>query len=446
MHDVSFASPPAVAEIESLLEDLVDGLAPDAHAPKPGRPCILPALALWGGVLVCVLRGYTSQLALWRLLTQRGLWSYPRFPVTDQAVYNRLDQEGSSPLEQLFQQIRDSLADRLAPYADDELVPFAAGVYALDQSRLDPVARMLPTLRGLPDGDPALLAGSLDGVFDLRRQQWHRLTFTDNAKQNEKVAARSLLTELPARSLILADLGYFGFRWFDDLTDAGYSWLSRARSNTSYQIIHTFYQNGETLDALIWLGKYRSDRAKHAVRLVQFRHGKTLYRYLTNVRDPRQFTLRQIAQTYARRWDIEMAIQLVKEHLGVRLFWSSKQSVIVHQLWAVLIIAQILQALRLEIAGRAGVDPFEVSLPLLVAYVPQLLADGIDPVAFFVERGRQAGFIRPSRRTQISAPTIPPQLLALPPPDLCLEREPRYACKINPTGGSGPRRRGRTRR
>ena len=37
--------------------------------------------------------------------------------------------------------------------------------------------------------------------------------------------------------------------------------------------------------------------------------------------------------------------------------------------WAVLIIAQILQALRVESAGRAGVDPFEVSMALLVTLV-----------------------------------------------------------------------------
>jgi hypothetical protein len=444
MHDMHIASPPTpgASQIESFLEDLVCTFEPNPQEPKPGRPCILPALALWGGILVCVLRGYTSQLALWRLLTQQGLWSYPRFPVTDQAIYNRLDQAGPVPLAQLFSQVRDALAERVAPYADAGLVPFAAGVYALDQTTLDPIARMLPALRDRPAGDPALLPGRLDGVFDLRRQQWHRLTFTDNAQQNEKVAARSLLEGLPAGSLILADLGYFGFRWFDDLTDAGYDWLSRARSNTSYEIIHIFHKDGDTLDALIWLGKHRSDQTKHAVRLVQFRRGRILYRYLTNVRDPQHLSLRQIAQTYARRWDIEMAIQLVKEHLGLRLFWSSKPQVILHQIWAVLIIAQILQALRLEIAGRAGVDPFEVSMPLLVAYVPRLLADGIDPIAFLVERGREAGFIRPSRRTQIQAPALPSDLLAQPPPDLLLERTPRYAGKV----GKGGQKRRRAKR
>jgi hypothetical protein len=28
-----------------------------------------------------------------------------------------------------------------------------------------------------------------------------------------------MLANLPPGSLIVADLGYFGFRWFDDLTD-----------------------------------------------------------------------------------------------------------------------------------------------------------------------------------------------------------------------------------
>jgi hypothetical protein len=69
-------------------------------------------------------------------------------------------------------------------------------------------------------------------------------------------------------------------------------------------------------------------------------------------------------------------------------------------------------------------------MPLLVEYVPRLLADGLDPVAFFVERGRAAHFIRPSRRIQIQAPRIPDECLALPPPDLPLERPPRYAGKI----------------
>ena len=63
--------------------------------------------------------------------------------------------------------------------------------------------------------------------------------------------------------------------------------------------------------------------------------------------------------------------------------------------------------MRLEIAHKAGVDPFEVSIGLLVQYAPQYAYEGRDPVKIFVERGRKLGFIRPSRRTRIRAPGIP---------------------------------------
>ncbi len=135
----------------------------------------------------------------------------------------------------------------------------------------------------------------------------------------------------------------------------------------------------------------------------------------------------EIARLYARRWDIELAFKLVKTHLGLHLLWGAKPVVVLQQVWAVLIIAQVLQALRLEIAGRAGVDPYEVSLPLLVEYLPFFAARGLDPVTVFVEQGRALRFIRPSSRTVIVAPDIPLNDLVPRPPDLVVERLPRYA-------------------
>ena len=72
--------------------------APPRYLSCLGRPAILPKLCLWAGVLVSVLRGFHSQLSLWRMITERGLWSYPRLPVSDQAIYKRLATGGSAPL------------------------------------------------------------------------------------------------------------------------------------------------------------------------------------------------------------------------------------------------------------------------------------------------------------------------------------------------------------
>jgi hypothetical protein len=319
------------------------------------------------------------------------------------------------------------LLARLSPHADTTLAPFATAVLAIDETTLDPVARRLPALRGLPPTDAQRLPGKLAGVFDVRCQLWQRLQHLPDAHQNEKAAARALVADLPAGSLLLFDLGYFAFPWFDELTDAGQGWISRLRDKTSYEVLHVCYADGETLDALVWLGTHRADRAKHAVRLVQFRRGAVLHRYLTNVRDPRLLPMDHVAQLYARRWDIEMAVDLVKTELGLHLLWSAKRPVVLAQVWAVLLIAQVLQALRVLIAAEAGVEPFAVSMPLLVRYLPQYAARHHDPLAAFLADARRLGFIRPSRRIAIVTPDIPATALSPPPADLVLIRTPRYA-------------------
>ena len=78
------------------------------------------------------------------------------------------------------------------------------------------------------------------------------------------------------------------------------------------------------------------------------------------------------------------------------------------QIWACLIIAQLLQAMRMEIACQAHVDPFEVSMPLVVRAMPTLLVSGQDPIALCVQQGRQLGFIRPSSRLRLQVPVIAP--------------------------------------
>lgn len=419
-----------VGEIDSFLRETISQMEPGKAEGRwrgPGRPRVLPNLALWAGMLICVLRGFTCQLAVWRLLTQGQFWFYPRFPVGDQAVYNRLQSEGVAPLVTLFCQISLVLRERLAPFVDATLAPFAKEVVALDESTLDQVARYLPALREVPKGDNRLLPGKIAGLFDIRRQQWWQIQHIENPDQNEKVPARGLLTGLCKGSLILADLGYFGFAWFDYLTDQGYYWISRFRAKTSYNLLHVYYQYGETFDGIVWLGAYRADMGAHAVRMVRFRVGTHLYTYLSNVLDPELLPMLEIARLYARRWDFELAMKLIKRHLKLHILWSAKDVVVLQQVWAVLTISQILQALRMEIAGRAGVDPFDVSMALLVQYAPQYAYTGQNPVDVFVNQGRELRFIRPSARTVIQGPVIDRSQIVPLPPDLVLVREPRYA-------------------
>src|SRR4051812_41002384 len=81
-----------LSDVEALLRSLISALdASIDDASLLGRPRVLPAFLLWTALLVCTLRHASSRRAIWRLIASRGLWSYPHIPLSDQAVYKRLD-------------------------------------------------------------------------------------------------------------------------------------------------------------------------------------------------------------------------------------------------------------------------------------------------------------------------------------------------------------------
>jgi len=175
------------------------------------------------------------------LLSAKDLWDFPRFGVSDDALYTRLQHLNRDTFKRLFAHVTQLVRQRLPPQPNylGQLASFATGVYALDGTTLDKVCKHLPSLR--KRSEEVILPGKLAAVFDLRAQVWPTVEFVDGAQQNDKVAARTLLTGLEAGSLLLADLGYFAFEWFDDLTRQGFFWISRLRAKTSLEVIHRLY-------------------------------------------------------------------------------------------------------------------------------------------------------------------------------------------------------------
>ena len=449
MHDTrsgqAKASAGCVQQIETYVQRCVQeiqakeerrGAGPDAKG--PGRPIDLPKVALWSSLLLCVLQGARSVREVWGCVVLQG------YDICDQTLYDRLEQEGTSWLEQFFAQITAMLTAWVGPLVRQQawypLASFATDVLALDETTLDPVARKLPILRSLKKGAVELLPGKLAGLYDVRLQWWRRIDYLPEALHTCKGHATAMLKGVAQGSLLLFDLGYFSFEWLDELSLRKDWFVCRLREKTSYTVLHTYYAFEEVFDAVVWLGNYQA-QAGQAVRLVRFRVGALSLTYLTNVLDPTVLPIQEIARLYARRWDIELAFLMLKEHLGLHLWWSSKVAVILVQVWACLILAQLLQAVRLEIACRAQVEPFEVSLPLLVTHLPALLMREQDPLAVWAQRGRQLGFIRPSSRTRVQGPVVAAEQIQPRPADLVLTRPGKYPHDPGQPGRKGCQRR-----
>lgn len=391
---------------------------------RRGRPQQVCWSLLWSSLLLCVLQGMSSFADWRRFVGLQPVGAFAPVWLTRNGLVKRLLQAGMAPLQELWEFINARLAHTGPEAVSTTLAAFATTIFCLDETRLDVLGRYLKPLRGLSPSDPACFAGKLVGLFDLRNQRWSQLEWREDIHENCRVDMLDFLQGIWTGSLLLFDLGYFSFSFFDALTQRKMWWVSRYRENTTYSLAHVFYRHQEKLDALIWLGTGKK-QARHLVRLVRLGDGMGIRMYLTNVCDPQMLSLPEIAQLYARRWDIEMAFRLLKEYLGMSHWWSSKRELILMQIWVVLILAHIVYALRERIALAANCDPFEVSVPMLVDLLPQLGSRPTLRLEQIVQAGHQCGLLRASPRLELSVPQVEISCYQPVPPDVPRQRPGR---------------------
>ena len=409
--------------IEELMRSVEESQGEERKKKKSGRPQQVPWKQLLLGMLVSILFGMNNYQQLWRRLRRKKMGDYARISVQDDAIIKRLRNAGSEPFERLLNHLG---SQRTVEGTAKDLARFAPKIVALDEMTGDQMQRQLKEQRGLKKGDKRLLPGKLAGRFNIRSQQWEEVQWRKDVQANCKVNMRSLLQGLEEGSLLLFDLGYFAFWWFDELSERGYWWVSRLREKTSYELVHVYWRFEGNLDALIWLGAHRADRAGRLVRLVRFWDGEVLHSYISNVLDPQHLSMKEIAHLYARRWDIELAFLLIKQYLGLHHWWSSREELIQQQCLAVIIVAQLLQGMRMQMAIEAGVDAFEISLPLVLQVLPDLLREQQEPVQWIKTYGRELGMIRASSRLEPLVPEIVESELVMPREELAKQRKARY--------------------
>lgn len=435
-HQASAASTPMIAQISDLLLQAC-GLDPaqnsaqlsqiqqDEVTPRGrGRPQQVSGTQLWSSLLLCALQGMHSFADWRRLLGLQPIGPFAPLWLTRNGLVKRLLRAGLVPLQEVWEAINAQLALPASRAVPATLAAFAPEILCLDETRLDAVGRYLKPRRGLSTHDPACFAGKLVGLLDLRAQRWLRLEWREAVQENCRVDMLDFLQGLAVGSLLLFDLGYFSFSFFDTLTEWKLWWVSRYRENTSYQIAHVFYRQREVLDALVWLGTGQK-QARHLVRLVRLGDGIGVRMYLTNVCDPQVLSLGEVAQLYARSFDIELAFRLLKEYLGMSHWWSSKSELILVQIWVVLILSHLVYALRERIALVADCDPVEVSVPLLVDLLPRLGSSSGLQLDQLVQSGRQSGLLRASPRLVLAVPQVELSCYQPAPPDLPRQRPGR---------------------
>jgi hypothetical protein len=288
--------------------------------------------------------------------------------VTSQAFYKRL----AAIPHQVFLQVLQSTGDLLKRNQTatrgwvKELAPFACGIFAIDGTVLDALARRTELLKKHPHGDKCTLGGRLACAIDLVTGKFEQILYDADAAANDKSHVRPLISALPEKAILVFDLGYFAFPLFDWITQHERYFVSRMLTKATFEVIEVLADRQKYRDRIVWLGKYRSDRAGHPVRLVEVCLEGQWWGYITNVLEPSKLGAQQIWALYNQRWTIEMCFAAIKRSLGMAYLRPSKQNAMLTQIWSTLTVYQVLQDLRLEVAASTGWREDDVSWEMLM--------------------------------------------------------------------------------
>jgi Transposase DDE domain len=406
---------PAVEEVEQHLTDL---LSPSLLAPRqlerrdPRQPqrlirmrqrlLTLPVMVAL--IVSLVWRRMPAVAEVQKVLAREGLLWTPPLRVSPQAITKRLDALPAAVMGQLFMEVCTRLQAQ-APTAlpQPRWAPVRAHfsqVAIVDGSTLEALRKKT---QGLREREGLVLAGKIMVLVDAFSHYPLWQLYTEDAAANDKRFAAEILAAVPAGALVVFDLGFFSFLWFDDFTAANRFFVTRMREKTAYRTVQELSRGVAYRDEIIQVGQYRSNPCQHPLRMVSVLWQGVWYRYLTNVLDPQLLSARQVCELYRRRWRIEDACALTKRLLDLAYLWTGSTNGVQLQIYATLIFYAVLLMVCQQVA-QALSEPLErISVEMVFRafyHYSRAVQRGEwdDLVAFLAEHAKLLGIVKRRRK------------------------------------------------
>jgi hypothetical protein len=299
-----------------------------------------------------------------RLLEREGLLWTAKLKVTQQSVSERLTALPAVLFENILHEILPTIRARsqARPGRLPEHLQWArkhfSDMLIADASTLDALIRTT----GLMVDGPTL-GGKIIALLELGSHQPRRIFYQEDAHANEQTFWQRISDQLEENSLLLIDMGFTNYGWFDRLSQMKVWFITRAKKNMAYTVTRVLAHTGGVRDMLVELGS-PNRRCNAVMRLVEIEFKGTTYQYLTNMIDPRQLPALYVGALYRERWRIEEAFLLVKRLLGLAYFHTTSLNAVRLQLYATWILYAVLVDLAEQVAERLGCDASEISLEM----------------------------------------------------------------------------------
>lgn len=250
---------------------------------------------------------------------------------------------------------------------------------------------------------PSRLAGKMMMVVELLTLRPVKLHYDMKPEANDKAFCDWLMADLPVGGLMVFDLGFFKFGWFDEFTQTSRYFVTRLREKTAYTTTQILDQGPRYRDEIITLGKYRSNPCEHPVRLVSVLWNNTWYTYLTNVLDPTLLSAEKVCDLYRRRWRIEDAFNLTKRLLGLAYVWTEDSNGVEIQIVATWILYAVLNQLcaQVAVALRQPIETISMEMVFrsLYHYAQARRQDPhLELIPFLTDHAKLLGLVKATRK------------------------------------------------
>ena len=142
----------------------------------------------------------------------------------------------------------------------------------VDGSTLEALRKKTQVLR---EREGLVLGGKMMVMVEAfsHRPRWQ--LYTEDAAANDKRFATEIMAAVPVGGLLVFDLGFFSFLWFDDFTNQQKFFVTRMREKIAYRTVQVLSQGASYRDEIIQVGLYRSNNCAPHARILSCMLGDT---------------------------------------------------------------------------------------------------------------------------------------------------------------------------
>jgi len=319
----------------------------------------------------------------------------PWFPPVDaspEAFFQRAQELRPAFFHNVFHAYTQRLKTEAARSFESEL-PISARsfpeIFAVDGSRLEKVGRLLKVARRT---SKAILPGSMEAVYDLRRGILHELYFDPDGYAAEISLFEKVLPSIPRKALIVNDRYYAKPKIWEAVAAQGLSMVTRHNRTVKKQRVAVLAQSRSAKlsfdDWLVDMGGSQYGTTPIRLRWGSLRGPGFHITLITNVLDPKRLSPQQLLTLYRRRWSIERMYLAMKDVLELNHLYNCSPAAVGQQVYATAILYNTLRVSQSKIAASAGIVPERLSVDKLF---PTLIDHYIMATGIAVEFERRGG-------------------------------------------------------